>query len=75
MANVVVYFVTNLWFVLIVELLEREHLTLPAKWEMRRPESLTPVEFIHLTIDLYGEKRHDQSTQKSDDYVWRNVAF
>lgn len=69
-------------FVVMVELLEREALSLPEKWEMRRPESLTPVEFIHLTIDLYGEKKEDTSPQtlkesnrRSEDHVWRNVAI
>lgn len=38
------------------ELLKRDGLQLSAKWAEQRPEQLTPVDFVHLTIELYGEK-------------------
>jgi hypothetical protein len=70
----------------LAELIEKEKLVLPAKWEAMRPEHLKPVEFIHLTIDLFGEKQHQQPQQsktvdstgevaQSHEKIWRNVKL
>jgi 16S rRNA A1518/A1519 N6-dimethyltransferase RsmA/KsgA/DIM1 with predicted DNA glycosylase/AP lyase activity len=37
------------------DLLNTEKLVIPDKWATKRPEELTPTDFIQLTIDLFGE--------------------
>ncbi len=37
------------------DLLAAEGLSLPKKWEELRPGAISPVQFVHLVIDLYGE--------------------
>ena len=34
------------------DLLKRDGLELSSKWAEKRPEQLTPVEFVHLTVEL-----------------------
>jgi len=37
------------------DLLKAEELTMPEKWAEHRPDALTPIQFVQLTIDLFGE--------------------
>ena len=53
------------------ELLKRDGLTLPEKWQTMRPEQLSPVDFIHLTVELYGER----PTGAPEGPAWRNVRI
>lgn len=53
------------------DLLKKDEVTLPAKWAEMRPEQLSPVEFIHLTRDLYGEKSQEGDKEEDDGVVWR----
>ena len=39
------------------DLLKRDGVQLSARWAEMRPEQLSPVDFVHLTIELYGEKK------------------
>jgi hypothetical protein len=65
------------------DIITKENLVLPEKWETKRPEELSPVEFIHLTIDLYGEKKKNETsasstsdgTTRNEDHVWRKVKI
>jgi len=41
---------------------------LPEKWATKRPEQLTPEQFIELTIDIYGPV----SLQNNDDSISGN---
>jgi hypothetical protein len=69
----------------LAELIDKEKLVLPSKWESMRPEHLKPVEFIHLTIDLFGEKKQQPQQSKtvestdevaqSHEKIWRNVKL
>ena len=47
------------------DLLKRDGLELSSKWAEKRPEQLTPVEFVHLTVELYGEVQ-DRATTGED---------
>ena len=42
---------------------------LPSDWESKRPEQLSPGQFIELTRLLYGERQKDDLGQK----VWRKL--
>jgi hypothetical protein len=56
------------------ELMIDDGLTLPLKWATLRPQELTPVQFIHLTIDLYGEKSTEEVDEDNNENlqaVWR----
>jgi len=57
------------------EMLEQEpgcQSALPEKWATLRPEQLTPVDFISLTADLFGERDNGQPLPTS---VWRKALF
>ena len=41
---------------------------LPEKWATRRPEELTPEEFIDITSELYGPADNDEDISSP---VWR----
>mmetsp|Transcript_17043 Transcript_17043/g.32083 ORF Transcript_17043/g.32083 Transcript_17043/m.32083 type:complete len:327 (+) Transcript_17043:173-1153(+) len=47
-------------------LLLEDGLVLPDKWLLRRPQELTPGEFLQLTADLYG-RRGDSSSGGSEE--------
>ena len=51
---------------LFLELIKAEGLELQEKWATRRPEELTPSEFIDLTLELYGEKKKEKGGEKED---------
>jgi hypothetical protein len=71
------------FYIFTLDIITKENLVLPEKWETKRPEELSPVEFIHLTIDLYGEKKKNETsepstsdgTTRNDDHVWRKVKI
>lgn len=66
-------------------LLAEDGLVLPEKWLLRRPQELTPGEFLQLTADLYGrreekpaEDRHEQLQEQDrqqlqyiTERIWR----
>eukprot|EP01040_Poterioochromonas_malhamensis_P005807 gene5807-6247_t len=54
------------------EMLEQEGLTLPLKWHERRPESLTPEEFLHLTRELFGDRPPKHNCKDDLQNIWRN---
>ena len=55
------------------ELLLRDGLVIPDKWATMRPEQLQPVDFVHLTTDLYGEATEAEraSERAALAPVWR----
>eukprot|EP00599_Poterioochromonas_sp_BG-1_P002613 CAMPEP_0173135922 /NCGR_PEP_ID=MMETSP1105-20130129/2174_1 /TAXON_ID=2985 /ORGANISM="Ochromonas sp., Strain BG-1" /LENGTH=473 /DNA_ID=CAMNT_0014048001 /DNA_START=188 /DNA_END=1607 /DNA_ORIENTATION=+ len=53
-------------------MLEQEGLTLPLKWHERRPESLTPEEFLHLTRELFGDRPPKHNCKDDLQNIWRN---
>eukprot|EP00605_Chrysophyceae_sp_TOSAG23-4_P000447 GSChrysophyteH1.ASY1.ANO1.505.1 assembled CDS len=57
------------------QLVKKEELSagIPEKWATRRPESLTPVEFVQLTAALYGDqaRRWRGSEVSHATEVWR----
>ena len=65
------------------ELLKADNLQLPEKWGALRPEQLKPVDFIRLTIDLYGEappaKEGSSSTESrkyfESELIWRKSLY
>ena len=59
-----------------VELIKAEGLELHEKWATRRPEELTPSEFIDLTLELYGERNEGEEVMEGTEFqteaaVWR----
>ena len=50
---------------MIIELLIEDNLVLPAKWLTKRPQELTPGQFLELTRDLYGRLDSGQSSSSS----------
>ena len=58
---------------------------LPEKWATKRPEQLTPEQFIELTIDIYGPVSDSDTHDNDDDggdsenytsqKVWRAVRL
>jgi|MDTB01.2.fsa_nt_gb 16S rRNA (adenine1518-N6/adenine1519-N6)-dimethyltransferase len=54
------------------DLLKKDGVTLPDKWAEKRPEQLTPVEFIHLCVDLYGEAGAGDAADE-ERVIWRKL--
>jgi 16S rRNA (adenine1518-N6/adenine1519-N6)-dimethyltransferase len=47
-------------------------LKVPDKWATRRPESLSPTDFLQLTLDIYGDRAADlEPNQKYHEAIWR----
>jgi 16S rRNA (adenine1518-N6/adenine1519-N6)-dimethyltransferase len=44
---------------------------LSEKWATKRPEELTPVDFIHLTAELFGRIDDPKHIPPKNAYVWR----
>ena len=40
---------------------------LPEKWATKRPEQLTPEEFVDLTLAIYGEKPAELTSERDYD--------
>jgi len=60
------------------DLLQTEGLQLPERWSTMRPEQLQPVDFVQLTVDLYGERPADAPAQAAagvGEGVWRKALF
>ena len=65
------------------ELLSTYNVELPERWQQLRPEALKPVDFIHLTRDLFGSvKKSDTASEeknlldpdyKKPDAIWRKT--
>ena len=64
------------------ELLTQEGLEIPEKWAERRPEQLTPSDFLDLTRDLFQAKNNNNNNIKSNDNdelgykskkIWRSL--
>lgn len=60
-------------------LVAEDGLVLPEKWLLRRPQELTPGEFLQLTADLYGRREEslvvdEQGPQHQyfTERIWRN---
>ncbi len=54
------------------DLLKKDGVTLPDRWAEKRPEQLTPVDFIHLCVDLYGEAKPDEAANE-ERVIWRKL--
>ena len=59
---------------LLLELLVKDELTLPDKWMLKRPQELSPGQFLELTADLYGTQDvNNISNNSSDDNKSQSV--
>ena len=48
------------------DLLKAEELIMPLKWAEMRPDALSPVQFVHLTLDLFGEiSKEEREAQRA----------
>jgi 16S rRNA (adenine1518-N6/adenine1519-N6)-dimethyltransferase len=56
------------------DLIAAEGLTLPNKWAELRPGAISPVQFIHLVIDLYGEVSEREREEVQREKGLRGVA-
>jgi len=63
------------------ELLNQEGLEMPEKWAERRPEQLTPSDFLELTRDLFQSKNNNTNDNENDESqqgykskkIWRSL--
>lgn len=59
------------------ELLATEGITIPDKWATMRPEQLQPIEFVHLTADLFGEASEEERVAERAALapIWRKALL
>jgi len=58
------------------DMLVTEKLVLPEKWSTMRPEQLQPVEFVQLTVDLFGERSSAEiASEEPQAAVWRRALY
>jgi len=58
------------------DMLVTEKLVLPEKWSTMRPEQLQPVEFVQLTVDLFGERSPEEvASEAPQAAVWRRALY
>lgn len=62
------------------DMMQRDGLSMPEKWSRKRPEELSPSDFLDLTADLYGllPAKLDVAAVSefySGEPVWRVALF
>lgn len=61
-------------------MITKEQLTLPEQWATKRPEELTPVQFIELTHAMYGDRAKVEDNITNNRHAvrrgtWRKSLF